>query len=79
MKKKSDPYSLRIIGSKVGIFWEYFGNFSRFFSRMKVFSTTGLSTRQRAGTLERVIKYDQEALSKAWDYLAKSPSDDEEE
>ena len=38
---------------------------------------TGVSARQRAGTLERVVKYDQEAFTKAWDYLAKSPSDDE--
>ena len=34
MKKKikeSDPYLLRIIGSKVGIFWEYLGIFLRIF------------------------------------------------
>ena len=40
---------------------------------------TGVSARQRAGTLERVLKYDQEAFTKAWDYLAKSPSDDEDD
>ena len=27
--------------------------------------------------MEKVVKYDQEALTKAWDYLAKSPSDDD--
>ena len=31
---------------------------------------TGVTARQKAGTLERVIKYDQEAFTKAWDYLA---------
>ena len=35
--------------------------------------------RQRAGTLERVVKYEQEAFSKAWDYLASSPSDGEDD
>ena len=29
----------------------------------------GVSARQGAGTLERVVKYDQEAFTKAWDYL----------
>ena len=29
--------------------------------------------------MERVVKYDQEAFTKAWDYLAKSPSDDEDD
>ncbi|CAN0304317.1 unnamed protein product [Laminaria digitata] len=40
---------------------------------------TGVSSRQRAGTLERVVKYDQEAFSKAWDYLASSSSDAEDD
>ena len=40
---------------------------------------TGVSRRQRAGTLERVVKYDQEAFTKAWDYLASSPSDGEDD
>ena len=40
---------------------------------------TGVSARQRAGTLERVVKHDQEAFTKAWDYLAKSPNDDEDD
>ena len=39
----------------------------------------GVSARQGAGTLERVVKYDQEAFTKAWDYLAKSPSDGEDD
>lgn len=36
----------------------------------------GVRVRQRAGTLERVVKYDAEAFGKAWDVLA--ASDDEE-
>ena len=28
---------------------------------------TGVTARQKAGTLERVVKYDQEAFTKAWD------------
>ena len=39
----------------------------------------GARKRQRAGTLETVVKYHQEAFSKAWDYLAPSPSDGEDE
>ena len=34
---------------------------------------TGVTARQRAGTLEREVKYDQEAFKKAWDYLAAPP------
>ena len=40
---------------------------------------TEVSKRQRDGTLERVVKYDKEALDKAWEWMASSPSDDEEE
>lgn len=40
---------------------------------------TGVTARQTAGTLEREVKYDQEAFKKAWDYLAASPSDSEED
>ena len=40
---------------------------------------TGVSRRQRAGTLERGVKYYQEAFTKAWDYLASSPSDGEDD
>ena len=36
---------------------------------------TGVSARQRAGTLERVVKYEPEAFSAAWDYLASSGSE----
>ena len=32
----------------------------------------------RARTLEGVVKYDQKAFTKAWDYLASSSSDDED-
>ena len=37
---------------------------------------TGVKARQRAGTTERVVKYDAEAFSAAWDYLASSDSKD---
>ena len=40
---------------------------------------TRVTARQRKGTLERQVKYDQEAFKKAWDYLAASPSDSEED
>ena len=40
---------------------------------------TGVSARQGAQTLERVLKYDKNAFTKAWDYLAKSPSDGEDD
>ena len=40
---------------------------------------TGVTARQKAGTLERVVKYDQEAFTKAWDYLAVPTSDGEDE
>ena len=40
---------------------------------------TGVKKRQRAGTLERVVKYYQEAFSKAWDHLASSPSGGEDD
>ena len=37
----------------------------------------GVTARRRAGTLERVVKHDQETFSKAWDYLAATTSDGE--
>ena len=40
---------------------------------------TGVTARQKAGTLERVVKYDQEAFTKVWDYLAGPTSDDEDD
>ena len=40
---------------------------------------TAVTAWQRAGTLERQVKYDREAFKKAWDYLAASPSDSEED
>lgn len=36
---------------------------------------TGVTVWQRAGTLERVVKYDEKAFTKAWDYLVSSTSD----
>ena len=38
---------------------------------------TGVRKRQRAGTLERVVKYDKEAFERAWEFLASSSSDGE--
>ena len=35
---------------------------------------TGVSKRQRAGTFEKVVKYDKEAFDKAWAWMASSPS-----
>ena len=40
---------------------------------------TGVTARQKAGTLERVVKCDQEAFTKAWDYLAAPTSDGEDD
>ena len=40
---------------------------------------TRVTARQRAGTFERQVKYEQEAFKKAWDYLAAYPSDSEED
>ena len=40
---------------------------------------TGVTARQKAGTLERVVKYDQETFTKAWDYLAAPTSDGEDD
>ena len=37
---------------------------------------TGLRVRQRAGTLERVVKYDEDAFRTAWDCLASSDNED---
>ena len=37
---------------------------------------TGVGKRQRDGTLETVVKYDAEALSAVWDYLADSDKED---
>ena len=51
--------------------YAHFGPFLRIFWRTFL--------RQRAGTLEKVVKYDKEAFDKAWTWMASSPSDDEEE
>ena len=40
--------------------------------------SAGVSKRQRAGTLEKVVKYDKDAFDKAWALMASSPSDEEE-
>ena len=81
-KKKNDQYLLRIFGSKVGIFWEFWGDFLRIFLRiflrMKVFPAFRRPLPTTI-TIETPLKYDQEAFTKAWDYLAKSPSDDKDD
>ena len=38
-----------------------------------------MTARQKPGTLERVVKYDQETITKAWDYLAAPTSDGEDD
>ena len=40
---------------------------------------TGVRKRQRAGTLERTVRYDKKAFEKAWKWLASSPSDSEDD
>ena len=40
---------------------------------------TGVTPRQKAGTLEMVVKYYQEAFTKEWDYLAAPTSDGEDD
>ena len=40
---------------------------------------TGARKRQREGTLERLVKYDKEALENAYAWLASSPSDGEDD
>jgi len=40
---------------------------------------TEVKKRQREGTLERVVKYDKEALEKAYAWMAASPSDSEDD
>ena len=39
---------------------------------------TGDSARQGARTLDMVLKYDQKALTNAWDYLAKSLNEEDD-
>ena len=48
-------------------FFRFFG--SKFGNFLGIWEHTKVSARQRAGTLGRVVKYDQEAFTKAWDYL----------
>ena len=40
---------------------------------------TGVRKRQKAGTLARVVKYDKEAYERAWEFLASSSSDGEDD
>ena len=40
---------------------------------------TGVTARQKAGTLEKMVKYVQEAFTKAWEYLAAPTSDGEDD
>ena len=68
----------------------YFGRYFEIFFLFKVYNQTlrklgdndfrvehtGVGKRQRDGTLETVVKYDAEAFSAAWDYLADSDKED---
>ena len=40
---------------------------------------TGVTARQKAGAIERVVKNYQEAFTKAWDYLVAPTSDGEDD
>ena len=85
MKKREKKCELtfsRIFGSKYPCFGEYLVGFlvsnlleSKAITTCRV-EHTGVKARQRAGTLETVLKYDAKALSVAWDYLASSVNDD---
>ena len=61
--------------------YAHFGPFLRFFMSDNDFIVehTGVRKRQREGTLERVVTYDEEALDKAWAWMASSPSDGEDD
>lgn len=65
----------------LGNIWEYVDILFRMLFRMgdNGFSVehTVVRARQKAGTLDRVVKYYQGAFKKAKDFLAASPSDDE--
>ena len=60
--------------------YAHFGPFLRIVVSDNDFSVehTGVRKRQRAGTLERAVRYDKEAFDKAWAWLASSPSDSED-
>ena len=58
--------------------YAHFGPFLTIFVRIFV-EHTGVRKRQREGTMERVVKYDKEALDKAWAWMASSPSDGEDD
>ena len=70
MQKKKIEKKL-VVHTKMKSKYAHFGPFLRIFLRTFL--------RQRAGTLEKVVKYDKEAFDKAWAWMASSPSDDEEE
>ena len=68
----------------------YFGRYFEIFFLFKVYNRTlrklggndfrvehtGVGKRHRDGTLETVVKYDAEAFSAAWDYLAEIDKED---
>ena len=71
MEKKNKKK--RVILELAEIFWvEICGFYWDFFPEH-----TGVSARQRAGTLESVVQYDQETFAKVWDYPASNSSDGE--
>ena len=71
MEKKNKKK--RVILELAEIFWvEICGFYWDFFPEH-----TGVSARQRAGTLESVVQYDQETFAKVWDYPASNSSEDD--
>ena len=73
MEKKNKKK--RVILELAEIFWvEICGFYWDFFPEH-----TGVSARQRAGTLESVVQYDQETFAKVWDYPASNSSDGEDD
>ena len=65
------------------IYWDFFFLFKVYNQTLRKLGDndfrvehTGVGKRQRDGTLEAVVKYDAEAFSAAWNYLADSDKED---
>lgn len=61
-----------------GLFWEY-SSLRNVGDNDFAVEHTGVRKRQREGTLENVVKYDKDALERAYAWMASSPSDDEDD
>ena len=70
-----------VVHTKITSKYAHLGPFLRSFVSDNDFSVehTRARKRQMEGTLERVVKYDKEALDKAWAWMASSPSDGEDD